>query len=102
MCSPALRAADGEPHRQRTVGERKHARNRPTAHRPVLGVRSGIWDADAAREVLATPARVKRLGAVGFDGIMSATAWHPRQHVIAIGAFGDGAPIRLDCREVRQ
>lgn len=65
-----------------------------------LLVRSGIWDAESGREVLATPARVKRLGAVGFDSIMGATAWHPTQHVIALGAFGDGSPIVLYCREV--
>jgi hypothetical protein len=64
--------------------------------------RSGIWDAESGREVLATPARVKRLGAVGFDSIMGATAWHPKQHVIALGAFGDGSPIVLYCREVSQ
>ena len=65
-------------------------------------LRSGIWDADTGREVLATPGRVKRLGAVGFDAIMSATAWHPSQHVIGIAAFGDGAPVTLYCHEHKQ
>ncbi|KAA0156733.1 hypothetical protein FNF29_00844 [Cafeteria roenbergensis] len=64
--------------------------------------RCGIWDADTGREVLATPGRVKRLGAVGFDAIMSATAWHPSQHVIGIAAFGDGAPVTLYCHEHKQ
>jgi hypothetical protein len=48
---------------------------------------------------MSAPTRQRRLGTVGFDSPLTAVAWHPKQHVVALGSFGDNAPITLYCRE---
>lgn len=38
---------------------------------------------------------VKRSGQLGYDAILAAVDWHPRQHVFALGSYGDGSPVIL-------